>query len=65
MDASFAGTREGEFLKNITAAYENLDDDSFTDLVRDFDEISRLDPQKTTLLLEVKHSMKSQMNDLT
>lgn len=65
MDASFASTREGDFLKNITAAYENLDDDAFTDHVREYDEISRLDPQKTTLLLEVKHSMKSQMNDLT
>ena len=34
---------------------ENLDDDAFTDKVREYDEISRLDPQKTTLLLEVKH----------
>lgn len=65
MDSTFATTREGDFLQKITAAYENLDADAFTDHVREYDEISRLDAQKTTLLLEVKNQMKNQMNDLT
>ena len=65
MDASFAGTREGVFLQAITSAYENLDADAFTDHVREYDEISRLDPQKTTLLLEIKNSMKEQAEDIT
>ena len=51
MDSTFSGTREGEFLMSITTAYENLDADAFTDTVREYDESSRLDAQKTTLLL--------------
>ena len=34
-----------------TQAYEALDAEQFTDLVQAYDEVSRLDPQKTTLLL--------------
>jgi len=65
LDSTFGTTREGEFLQNLIRAYENLDVDAFTDHVREFDEISRLDPQKTTLLLEVKNKMKGQQDDLT
>jgi len=65
LDASFEGTREGTFLEAITRAYEAADADAFTDLVREYDEVSRLDPQKTSLLLEVKNKIKAQVNDLT
>ncbi len=65
MDASFETTREGQFLGKITAAYDASDIDAFTDEVRDYDEISRLDPQKTSLLLEVKNKIKESQNDLT
>ena len=65
MDASFETTREGQFLGKITAAYDAADIDAFTDEVRDYDEISRLDPQKTSLLLEVKNKIKESQNDLT
>ena len=32
LDASFGGTREGQFLEKITKAYENLDADAFTEV---------------------------------
>ena len=65
LDAGFEGTREGTFLEAVTRAFESADADAFTDLVREYDEISRLDPQKTSLLLDVKNKIKAQINDLT
>jgi len=65
LDASFASTREGLFLENIARAYADLDLDDFTDKVREYDEISRLDAQKTTLLLEVKNKISATQNDIT
>jgi len=65
MDASFAGTREGAFLKALVGAFDESDEDAFTDVVREYDEISRLDAQKTSLLLEVKNKIKEHAVDLT
>lgn len=64
-DTSFASTREGTFLENITRAYEDLDIDDFMDKVKEYDEISRLDAQKTSLLLEVKNKIAATQNDIT
>ena len=121
MDASFATTREGTFLRALVSAYEALDEDAFTDVrlhrrvlpaspyslrptayvlactsrarpvpvpctdahhalgkarergggargsqvVREYDEVSRLDVQKTSLLLEIKKKMKDSTEDIT
>jgi alpha-soluble NSF attachment protein len=65
MDATFATTREGELLRDLVAAYEAMDEDEFTEKVRAFDEISRLDPQKTSLLLEIKKKIKESAVDIT
>jgi len=64
-DATFESTREGTFLKQIVQAYEALDAEQFTDLVQAYDEVSRLDPQKTTLLLAAKTKMKASRDDIT
>jgi len=65
MDATFGTTREGELLRTLVTAFENLDEDAFTDKVREFDEISRLDAQKTSLLLEIKNKIKESAVDIT
>jgi len=65
MDASFATTREGTFLRALVSAYEALDEDAFTDVVREYDEVSRLDVQKTSLLLEIKKKIKDSTEDIT
>lgn len=65
MDASFSTTREGELLRSLVEAFEGLDEDTFTEKVRAYDEISRLDAQKTSLLLEIKNKIKEQAVDIT
>jgi len=65
MDASFGGTREGKFLEDLYSCFDQLDGDAFTDKVREYDEISRLDSQKTTLLLEIKNKIKASQDDIT
>lgn len=65
LDLNFGSTREGTFLDAITTACEDMDPDSFTDLVREFDTVSRLDAQKTSLLLEIKNGIKSSVDDIT
>ena len=52
-------------LRDLVSAFEGLDEDVFTDKVREFDEISRLDAQKTTLLLEIKTKIKASAVDIT
>ena len=65
MDATFAQSREGVLLRELTTAVEGLDEDTFTQKVREYDEISRLDAQKTSLLLEVKNQIKNNVEDIT
>jgi len=65
MDATFAGSREGTLLRDVTTATEQMDEDVFTLKVREYDEISRLDGQKTSLLLEVKNQIKNSVEDIT
>lgn len=65
MDATFNQTREGTLLRDLVSAFEGLDEDAFTEKVREFDEISRLDAQKTTLLLEIKTKIKVSAVDIT
>lgn len=64
-DASFSGTRECKFLESIARSFEDLDADSFTDHVREFDEISPLDAPRTSLLLEVKNKIRAKQDDIT
>ena len=45
-------------------SYEAYDEDAFTEKVRAYDEINRLDSQKTSLLLEVKMQIKGGAEDI-
>lgn len=54
LDPNFAGSREDKFLRDLADAVEEGDVDKFTDVVADFDSLTRLDAWKTTLLLRVK-----------
>ena len=35
MDAAFAGTREGQLLRDVAGAFEAVDEDVFTEKVRE------------------------------
>lgn len=51
---SFADSREYGFVKELINCLEEQNVDAFTEAVRNFDKISRLDPSQTTLLVKAK-----------
>lgn len=65
MDPSFKDSREDELLTKIVAAVEESDAEAFTNAVYDFDQISKLDEWKTTILLKIKNSIRDAEDDLT
>lgn len=50
----FADARECKLLKSLVQSCEDEDVDAFTDAIKDYDSISRLDQWNTTMLLRVK-----------
>ncbi|PIA36887.1 hypothetical protein AQUCO_03200092v1 [Aquilegia coerulea] len=68
LDPTFSGTREYKFLADLAAAIDEEDVTKFTDVVKEFDSMTRLDAWKTTLLLRVKEALKAkelEEDDLT
>ncbi|KAL9418690.1 hypothetical protein AB3S75_036610 [Citrus x aurantiifolia] len=68
MDPTFSGTREYRLLSDIAASMDEEDIAKFTDVVKEFDSMTPLDPWKTTLLLRVKEKLKAkelEEDDLT
>lgn len=54
---AFADSRECNFLKQLVTAIEENNMENFTNAVKDYDNISRLDNWSTTLLLRVKKAI--------
>ncbi|KAJ1697937.1 hypothetical protein LUZ63_006449 [Rhynchospora breviuscula] len=68
IDPTFSGTREYRLLADLAAAMDDGDITKFTDAIREFDSMTRLDPWKTTLLLRAKNTLKEkeeEEDDLT
>ncbi|KAL8119832.1 alpha-soluble NSF attachment protein-like [Apium graveolens] len=68
LDPTFSGTREYKLLKDLAASVDEEDVAKFTDAVKEFDSMTKLDAWKTTLLLRVKESLKAkemEEDDLT
>lgn len=59
MDVQFTDTREYKLLMDIQAAQDEGDVEAFTNAVKKFDDITKLDAWKTSVLLKVKNHMKS------
>lgn len=57
MFPAFEDSRELKLLKKILAAHEEENIDNYTEAVREYDSISRLDQWYTTLLLRIKKSL--------
>lgn len=57
MFAAFEDSREYKLLSNLLEAADEGNSDKFTDSVREYDAISRLDQWYTTLLLRIKKSV--------
>eukprot|EP00033_Pygsuia_biforma_P001116 GCRY01001273.1.p1 GENE.GCRY01001273.1~~GCRY01001273.1.p1 ORF type:complete len:285 (+),score=48.90 GCRY01001273.1:121-975(+) len=60
IDVSFPSTRECKFLQDMLEAVEEGDVEKFTAIVYDFDNISKLDSWKTTMLLRVKNNIQNE-----
>ncbi|KHJ81657.1 hypothetical protein OESDEN_18655, partial [Oesophagostomum dentatum] len=54
---SFSDTREAKFIKELIACLEDGNEELFTDTVKSFDKISRLDQWHTGLLVKIKRAI--------
>jgi alpha-soluble NSF attachment protein len=54
---AFGDSREAKLIKGLIAEIENQDIEAFTELVKQYDQISRLDTWYTTMLLRVKRTL--------
>lgn len=57
LDPSFTATREYQLLTDLAAAVQEGDQEAFADKLFQFDQMSKLDKWKTTLLLRVKENI--------
>jgi len=60
LDATFSSTRECKFLKDVLATVVENDVEAFTQVVMEFDSVSKLDNWKTSVLLKIKNGMKNE-----
>lgn len=57
MDYTFPGCRECKLLEDIVQAYKDMNTAAFTDAIFAYDQISKLEPWRTKVLLMIKKSM--------
>jgi alpha-soluble NSF attachment protein len=63
-DVSFSDTRECTLLKELLDAVDEGDVEKFTNAVFEFDQISKLDKWKTTILLRIKTHLNDMEGDM-
>uniref|UniRef100_A0A3Q2TPJ7 NSF attachment protein beta n=1 Tax=Fundulus heteroclitus TaxID=8078 RepID=A0A3Q2TPJ7_FUNHE len=64
MFPAFSDSRECKLLKKLLEAHEEQNCEAFTEAVKEFDSISRLDQWHTTLLLRIKKTIQGDEGDL-
>ncbi|XP_061095821.1 N-ethylmaleimide-sensitive factor attachment protein, beta a isoform X2 [Conger conger] len=64
MFPAFTDSRECKFLKKLLEAHEEQNSEAFTEAVKEFDSISRLDQWLTTMLLRIKKTIQDDAGDL-
>ncbi|KAI0307995.1 vesicular-fusion protein SEC17 [Multifurca ochricompacta] len=57
LDVSFTSTREAKFITALTEALEQGDEEAFTAVVYEYDQVTKLDNWKTAILLKVKRGL--------
>jgi len=65
MDNSFVQTREHALLQDLADAVEKGEQEAFADRLFQYDQLSKLDRWKTTLLLKVKNAIEEQGEDFS
>uniref|UniRef100_A0A452VH57 NSF attachment protein alpha n=1 Tax=Ursus maritimus TaxID=29073 RepID=A0A452VH57_URSMA len=61
---AFSGSRECTLMKKLLDAHEEQNVDSYTEAVKEYDAISRLDQWLTTMLLRIKKTIQGDEEDL-
>lgn len=64
MFPAFSDSRECKLLKKLLEAHEEQNAEAFTEAVKEFDSISRLDQWHTTMLLRIKKAIQGDEGDL-
>ncbi|KAI1473986.1 TPR-like protein [Daldinia eschscholtzii] len=64
-DPTFPSTREHQLLVDLAAAVEAGDQDQFTDKLFQYDQLSKLDKWKTTILVRVKNNIEEAGEDFS
>lgn len=57
LDPTFGQTREHQFLQQLCMDVDHADAEKFTETVVEFDQLTKLDPWKTTMLLKLKKNL--------
>ncbi|KAL2055822.1 hypothetical protein ABVK25_004066 [Lepraria finkii] len=65
LDPTFASTREHQLLVDLSEACEQGDQEVFADKLFQYDQLSKLDRWKTTLLLRVKNGIEEKGEDFS
>lgn len=65
LDPTFASTREHQLLVDLAEAVEQGDQEAFADKLFQFDQLSKLDKWKTTILLRVKEGIEEKGEDFS
>uniref|UniRef100_A0A8C4QVV4 Beta-soluble NSF attachment protein n=1 Tax=Eptatretus burgeri TaxID=7764 RepID=A0A8C4QVV4_EPTBU len=60
MFSPFSDSRECKLLRTLLQAHEEQNTDAFTEAVKEFDSVSRLDQWLTTMLLRIKKTIESE-----
>ena len=61
-DVAFPSTREAKFVNALIEAVEGNDVEAFTAAVYEFDQITKLDNWKTSILLKIKKTLGEDMS---
>lgn len=64
MFPAYSDSRECKLLKKLLEAHEEQNAEAFTEAVKEFDSISRLDQWHTTMLLRIKKTIQGDEGDL-
>ena len=57
LDYTFAGSREGKFVRQLVECIEGYDTEGFATACYEYDRISKLDPWKTSMLVKIKRTI--------
>jgi alpha-soluble NSF attachment protein len=65
LDNTFSSTREHQLLVDLVEVVEQGDQEAFADKLFQYDQLSKLDKWKTTLLLRIKNDIEETGDDFS